>query len=109
MINKSYKIDIIKGDTIEKNIIISGINNEDIEKVYLSSKEINIDKELTYDSNTEKWVFRLESNETKDLKEINTDFDITMKLVSSDVLTLVYRGVIQVYPKINKVGDLDNE
>lgn len=107
MISKKYTIEIIQGDTIEKNIVISGVNNNDIDKVYLSSSKLQIDKELTYDSENQKWLFKLESNETKNLTITTTDFDITIKFTNDDILTCIYRGLIQVLPKINKVGDLD--
>lgn len=109
MISKKYTIEIIQGDTIEKNVVISGVDSADIEKVYFSSEKLQIEKELTYDSENEKWVFKLDPSETKDLPITTTDFDITIKFTNDDVMTCVYRGVIQVLPKINKVGGLDEQ
>ena len=107
MISKKYTIEIIQGDTIEKNVVISGVDNSDIEKVYFTSEKLNIEKELPFDDVSEKWLLRLESSETKDYEETTTDFDITVKFVDSDILTGIYRGLLKVLPKTNKVGDLD--
>lgn len=101
-------IEIIQGDTLQKNVLISGVSETQISKVYFSCKKIEIEKELTYDSEIERYVLRIESDETKELEPITTDYDLTIKFTDDDVSTVLYRGILKVLPKVNEVGDLTN-
>ena len=107
--NYNYTITIIRGDTCQKNVSITGVETSLIDSVYFSCNDLEIDKALTYDNTIGKWIFRLEPNETSLLKKITSDFDITVKFTDDSISTLIYRGTIRVLPKNNKVGELSNE
>ncbi len=110
MIYDNVIIKIVQGDTYQKNVTIMGIEQSLIEDVFLSCSKLNLCKKLTYNTEYDKYMFRLEPHETSALKTITTDFDITIKFTNSDTRTVVYRGNLVVLPKINAVteeGDTD--
>lgn len=109
MITGKINIEIIQGDTYQKNVLIENVDLSLIEGVYFSCKELNICQKLEYDNDINRFVFLLTANQTKDLNPIYTDYDITIKFNDSKIKTVSYRGSCSILPKINKVGCLDSE
>lgn len=106
MMSNGVILSIIQGDSYQRNIKIMGIDSSLIEEIYLSSSKLELKKKLTYNKCLQKWVFKLTPEETKNLKSISTDFDITIRCVSDDIFTVIYKGTIKVLPKSNEVwGD----
>jgi len=99
---KQSDIVVIQGDTYQKNVSIEGVFLESIESVYFSCGKLNLEKELYYDESINKFVLLLTSEETKNLKPIVTDFDITVKIIGK-VITGLYRGKFIVAEKNNRV------
>lgn len=97
---------VIQGDTLEQNVFIEGAPVEAIEDVYFSCKKLNISKRLEFDSDIQGYVLLLSSQETKDLKPVTTDYDITVKLISDNIKTGLYRGKIIILEKTNFVEGL---
>ncbi len=97
---------IIQGDTYEQNVFVEGVPAEVIEEVYFSCNKLNISKSLAFDSDIQGYVLLLSSQETKDLKVVTTDYDITVKLIGNNIKTGIYRGKLIVLEKNNTVEDL---
>lgn len=100
-------IELVQGDTLNKNVIVRGVSESDIDSIYFTCHELDIEKQLVYDSNIEKWVLKIEAAETKTYKTITTDYDLTIKFTDDDISTVLYRGIFKVLPKVNEVGGLD--
>ncbi len=94
-------IKIIKGDTYSNRISITGVDRNYIDEVYLSCKRLGINKKIEFVD--EAWLFVLSPEETANLKEISTTFDITIKFVGSSIYTGLYRGNVIVLDKYNEV------
>ena len=109
MVTGKVEIQIIQGDSYQKNVLISKVDLALIEGVYFSCSKLNIEKKLDYDRDIERYVFALTSNETKDLPPIYTDYDITVKFNDDKIKTVSYRGSFSVLLKTNKVGGIDDE
>lgn len=102
-------IEVIKGDTCEIGVTITGVELETIEAVYVSSEKLGICQELIYNEDDECYDFYLAPEETEKLDVGFSDFDITVKFIDSNVLTPMYRETFAVYEKTNKVGCIANE
>ena len=96
-------IEIIQGDSIQRNIYIDGITPEMIKNVYFSCNKLNITKELEYDTANNCYLLYLSSTETSILRPINTNYDITILYGSNIVTTGVYKGRLIVHEKNNKI------
>ena len=106
---KSFQINIIKGDSVQKNVVLVNINKDLIDSIYLSCNELGISKELTYNSETKKYEFYLSPQETAQFNVGQSDYDITIKFVDNNIKTVVYKSTIYVYPKTNVVEGINNE
>lgn len=95
---------IIQGDTSQINITVEGVPHEAIEKVYFSCSKLDIVKELTYDTDINKYVLLFSSEETSSMNKIITNFDITVKLFDQKIKTGLYQGKITVSEKNNPIG-----
>lgn len=94
---------IIQGDTYQKNLIIEGVMLDAIEAVYFSCGKLNLSQEMPYDENINRFVLLLDSDVTKNLKPIVTDYDITVKFFDDKVRTGLHRGKLIVSEKNNPV------
>lgn len=103
---KDTKIRIIKGDSFEKSFTVD-FAKENIDKVYFTSRQLSIQKELDFNTETNTWDVNLQSNETTNLREITTTYDITVNFTGENgkVSTVVYEAEIQILPKHNYIGE----
>ena len=99
---KKPTITIVKGDSFEKTFKMEQSNSL-IAKVYFTSKDLNLQKELSYDSTHDVYTLSLTKDETADLREVLTTYDITVQFSDDKILTVVYKDLIHILPKINKV------
>lgn len=104
MIKGDSGIIVIQGDTYQKSVIIENVDSELIDDIYISCKDLGINKQLEYDNENDKFVFTLTSQETINLKSMTTTFDITVYFKDSKVKTVSYKSNIQVLPKTNAVN-----
>lgn len=103
MIKGKLDMIIIKGDTYEKRITLTNIDNNTIEGVYVSSEGLSISQKTTYDNVNSCYVFRLDTTDTNVLETMSTTYDITLKLTNDEVYTLLHKGLVKVLPKVNEV------
>lgn len=109
MVKGNVEIKIIKGDYYQKNVLVENVPLPLIEGVYFSCYKLNICQKLEYDNDIQRFKFVLQPSETKELNDIRTDYDITIKFNDEKIKTASYRGSIVVLPKTNEVGCLNNE
>ena len=96
---------IVQGDTLQKNVSITGIESMSvIEGVYFSCNRLNLSKKLDFDASTNKFLLVISSAETEDFKAIVTDYDVTVKFFDEKIKTALYRGTLTVLEKTNPVG-----
>lgn len=107
MVKGKAEIKLISGDSYQKNIIIENVEHSYIEGVYISSEKLGLCKQLEYVSETNKYRFFLERQETAEFEKGVYDYDITIKFIQDVVKTVPYRASFIVYPKINKVGCME--
>ena len=94
---------IIQGDTYQKNVSIDGVFLSAIEGVYFSCGKLNLSKKLELDDSTNCFALKFTSEETKQLRPIVTDYDITVVFQNDKVQTGLYRGKLIVAEKNNPV------
>ena len=104
MVKGKAKIEIIQGDSYQKNVVIENVQHEFIDSVYISCKGLNICQQLTYSSQRDKYTFFLTRQETTDLPNGTYDYDLTIKFMDDIVKTIPYRESLVILPKLNKVG-----
>lgn len=109
MVKGNPRIEVVKGDYYQKNIIIKGIDVEDIDNIYVSCKTLNICKTAEYDSETQKYSFSFTPEETSNFEEGLTNYDITFKFKDDKIKTITYCSSFNVLPKINEVRCLNDE
>ena len=103
MIKGKLDVIIIKGDTYEKRITLTNIDNTTIEGVYVSCEALDLSQKTTYDNVNSCYVFRLDTTDTSVLKETTATYDITLKLTNDEIYTLLHKGLLKVIPKVNEV------
>lgn len=96
-------ITIIKGDACFRDVIITGAEPEIIEGVYFTCSDLQISKNLEYDSERKCYCLRLESEETAQYNVMVTDYDITIKFFDDSYRTVIYRGKMSIMEKHNPV------
>lgn len=94
---------IIQGDYYGLDVAFENLESSLIDSVALSSKGLNICKQLKYDEENNIWLFELSSNETKQLTDGHYDYDITIKFTNGENVTAIYNYGICVKEKENKV------
>lgn len=108
MICGKVNITLIQGDSYQKKVKIEGVEPEVVEGVYFSSNKLEFSKKLIYNQIEEKYIFEFTPEETQALPLGRGDYDITIKFIDDKIKTICYRESIEVLPKINKVGDLND-
>ncbi len=103
MVKGKKEITIIQGDSYQKNVKILNVDHALIDKVIMSCIKLNINKELTYDSENDKYVFYLSPEETSTYDEIITNYDFTIKFKDDNVKTVCYKSMIRVMSKSNSL------
>lgn len=99
-------IQVIQGDTLDLKVSVSSIDNiELIDKIFFSSRELGITKELikVEEENETYWLLMIK--DTSDLPSCYATFDITVKLINESKQTVVYNADINVLPKGNTINE----
>ena len=97
-------IQVIQGDTLDLKVSVSSIDSiELIDKIFFSSKELGITKELikVVEENETYWLLMIK--DTSELPTCYATFDITVKLFDERQQTVVYNGDINVLAKGNSL------
>ena len=101
---KQYKLDMIRGDTFEMDIIVSDIGNAPVTSVYMSCKQKKIDDRYTFqkslangieDEGEGRFHVRIAPEDTAELKAGIYYYDIQVGINHRDVFT-VLTGVINI-------------
>lgn len=103
MIKGKKEIVIIQGDSYQKKVKIINVDNSLIDSVIMSCEKLNINKELTYDSEKQEYVFYLSPEETSAYQENLANYDFTIKFKDDNIKTICYNSMIRVMPKNNAV------
>ena len=100
MIKGQKQIKVIQGDSYQLNVSVTNASGT-INHIVVSSKKLNIKKILTFDSESNKYIFNLTAEETAEFPVITTDYDLTIFFTDENVQTIAYRAEIVVLPKTN--------
>lgn len=100
MIKGQKQIKVIQGDSYQLNVSITNASGT-IDHIVVSSNKLVIKKTLTYDSENDKYIFKLTADETAILKTGNFDYDLTIFFTDENVQTIAYKAEIVVLPKTN--------
>lgn len=104
------RIELIQGDTYETTLEIEGLEDFSLlEKVTFSSADLGLCKELTFNQADNTYTLLLLPNETDKFKSGRFDYDITVKFIDSNVLTIIYQDEILIKPKKNRCTAYGNE
>ena len=105
-----YFIHLIQGDSLKRLVEVKSdgrkIPPEEIDHIYFSSTQLDITKELIYDTESESYILTFNSNETNTFPPGKYTYDLTLYFSGSAIETCVYNGDIKIYPKDNEV-DID--
>lgn len=97
-------IRIICGDTVTVLFSFRAIDPSAIASFSFSSAEAELQKECPYSEEFEAYVLELTPEETEALEEMQTSYDITIKLTSGHIYTMAYENCLVVLPKTNQVN-----
>ena len=100
MIRGQKQIKVIQGDSYQLNVSVANAAST-IDHIVVSCKQLNIKKDLTFDSTSNKYLFTLAATETKHLKTGTYDYDLTIFFTDANVQTVAYRADLVVLPKTN--------
>lgn len=101
MIIGNTSIEIIQGDSYQRNITFSGSLSDFISSVFITCQGLGLCKSLQ--KQEEKYIFYLSSEETSSLQEYYGSYDLTVTFIDNKIKTLCYNATIKILPKINKV------
>ena len=97
------RIEIIQGDTYETTLEINGLNDLSLIKaVTITSEELGICKDLTYNADDYNYSLKIPPEETTKFPVGRFDYDITIKFNDSNVLTVIYQDEIIILAKKNR-------
>ena len=99
------KLKLIKGDTLSLNISISDVDVELIDKIYFTCKQQNLKQEFVLQDN--EFILNINPERTSLLKEITSDYDITIVFKNGETITSIYREGFMVLPKTNGLDIYD--
>jgi len=113
LISGKKEIVIIQGDSYQKSVQILKCNHgeheiiphELIDKVIITSKSLNINKELAYDDENKKYLLNLTSSETASFKPQITNYDLTVIFTDSKIKTICYNGQVKILEKSNTLDE----
>lgn len=100
MIKGQKQIKVIQGDSYQLNVSVTNASGT-IDHIVVSSKKLNIKKTLTFDSENNKYIFKLTAEETANFPVLTTDYDLTIFFTDENVQTIAYKAEIVVLPKTN--------
>ena len=99
------KLKLIKGDTLSLNISISDVDVELIDKIYFTCAQQNLKQEFILQDN--EFILNIKPERTSLLKEITSDYDITIVFKNGETITSIYREGFMVLPKTNSLDIYD--
>lgn len=108
MVKGNAEIMVIQGDSYEKNVVVKNANLFSIRNIYITCDKLGICQDLQYNDEIGKWVFYLSAEQTAQLREITTDYDITIVFTDTKVKTVSYEALFTVLAKTNKVRGVAN-
>ena len=106
MVEGNVRLKIIQGDSFDRQVYLEGVKVEEIEGIYFSCKELGICKKLPLIDN-EFFSLNFTVEETKKFPKIETDYDLTIKIIGEKVRTEIYNSQLTVLPKKNVVTCLE--
>lgn len=100
---------IVQGDSYKAKVIIKNadgtvVDRNLIDKIYFTSKSLNVQKQITYDTDLSNYILSLTPAETKLFKPEEHSFDLTIIFTSESIKTVTYEGVILVLAKHNEIS-----
>lgn len=98
-------IKIIQGDTVCVEFAFSGLDYSAVDKFIFSSNELEIEKECEYIPEEDIYLLSLDPSETETLSSGTTNYDITIKLLSGSIYTVVYEQSLVVLQKNNRITE----
>lgn len=101
-------IRITHGDSYQKTIIFENIPFDSIEAVYMTCKQLNLQKQATL-NNEDYYQISFTPEETSALpnEKLETTYDLTVYLTKDKVKTALYNQPFIIVPKINVVNTGD--
>lgn len=99
------KLKLIKGDTLSLNISFTEVDIDLIDKVYFTCEQQNLKQEFTLQD--DQFMLNIGPERTSLLKEITSDYDITIIFNNGETITSVYREGFMVLPKTNSLDIYD--
>ncbi len=105
MITGKREINIIQGDYYQKNVIIQNVDPSLIDTVNITCKALNVNKDLVYDSENQKYIFYLTPTETANFKVALTSYDLTITFADSKRKTVCYNAMFRVMAKNNIIEE----
>ena len=101
-IEGNVRLQLIQGDSFEREIYIEGAELNIIEGIYFSCEKLKICKKLYL--NGEYFVLNFTPEETINFPKSEVDYDLTVKFIDNKIETVSYRSQLTILPKINKVS-----
>lgn len=103
MVIGKKEIEVVQGDTFQRNVHVKNMSTDLIGSIKFSCNKLGINKNLIYDSDNDKYILILTSEETKSLEVGIADYDLTIIFTDDSVKTVSYRSLVRILPKTNKV------
>ena len=103
MVNGNAEIMIIQGDSYQKNIVVRNANLISIKNIYITCDRFGICQDLDFNDEIGKWVFYLSPEQTAQLQETTTDYDITIEFTDKKIKTVSFEAQFVVFKKKNKI------
>lgn len=101
-IEGNVEILFIQGDTFYKEMIVEDLHPDRIENIYFTCEDLNLCKPCIRSNNI--FVLEFDSEETKDLKPYLGTYDLTLKLTTSEVITIGHNFPFIILDKKNEVN-----
>lgn len=97
----NVEIAFVQGDNFTKIISIEDIDNRIIEGIYFTCKDLNICKKCIFYK--EEYILEFTSEETEKIKPYIGTYDLTIRFVKDEVITICHNTPFIVLTKKNEV------
>jgi len=99
---------IVQGDSYKAKVKIknadgTAVDRQYISHIYFTSKSLNLQKEITYDTEMQDYILSITPTETASFKPEEHSFDLTIYFTEQSIKTATYEGQILVLEKHNEV------
>lgn len=99
------KLKLIKGDTLSLTISINNVDADVIDKIYFTCAQQNLKQEFVLQDN--QFILNIGPERTSLLKEITSDYDVTIVFKNGETITSIYREGFIVLAKPNSLDIYD--